>query len=483
MLRRSFVSRYTPFGTNNKFNRDGYSHSILPNGLQVLSLKDTATTSTVSLFSRCGTRYENDSNAGVSAVLETLPFKGNKLLPQPSFSQELIAISAALRVNNVREIFSWTVTVPRFSYEDAIDCLHGISMHPAATQDDFESAKSDAVQKLMYADRDPTRLCFDYLHDVCYGGKAVGRTQLITPEQLQSITLEQCEKFLADCVTPTRSVVVGLGIDDHAAFAQRVADTFRWPQKSSSSSSAGAPVVFDSDIGFTGGTKKVFNNQAPETLSKFEEKNLTHIALAFKGVDHNHPDYYVYSVAQALLGGGMSFSSGGPGKGMHTKLFREVSAKEGWVNSIECLTAWYSNVGFFGFYGTAPHEFAAAMLNIMMFQAASVAERVTESHLEMARNQFMSQLVLLTDARDVASDEVGKNLLLHDSLITPRELMEGAEKVTLADVRRCMGEMLQHKPALAVYGNSKELPDAEEVWKRVKVMHAAEKNRGSRLGR
>lgn len=459
---------------NNTFNRSGYFHSILSNGLRVLTHKDTATTSTVALFSRCGTRYENDGNAGICSILESITFKGNAKLKQPEFSHELIAVSAAIRASNLRELFSWSVTVPRFSVEDAIELLNGVALHPVADDQCFQDAKLIAMERLAFADRDQTRLVFDYLHDAAYGGKAVGRTQLVKSEQIAKITRKDFEDFLASCVQPHRSVVVGLGIDDHEAFVTRIENVLKF--KSTVSNPIAAPIC-DEDIGFTGGEIKVFNDRAPDSIQKFEEQNHTHVALCFRGVNHDHPDYYTYSVAQALLGGGMSFSSGGPGKGMHTKLFREVSRREGWVQSIECLTAWYSHVGLFGLYATGPHEFAGRLLQLMMFQAATISERVLASDLEMAKNQFLSQLVLLSDSRDVACDEAGKNLLLHNALVTPEDLMKGAEGVTMDDLRRCMSEMIQKKPALVVYGNTKDIGSLDDVWGKVQSMHNSEKGK------
>ncbi len=54
------------------------------------------------------------------------------------------------------------------------------------------------------------------------------------------------------------------------------------------------------------------------------DEELTRVALAYK-VGGWHDDNFVPTcVLQVLLGGGDSFSAGGPGKGMHSRLYREV---------------------------------------------------------------------------------------------------------------------------------------------------------------
>ena len=45
-------------------------------------------------------------------------------------------------------------------------------------------------------------------------------------------------------------------------------------------------------------------------------KPLTQVALGFRSVSWLAPELYAMAVLQTLLGGGTSFSVGGPGKGM-----------------------------------------------------------------------------------------------------------------------------------------------------------------------
>jgi len=53
---------------------------------------------------------------------------------------------------------------------------------------------------------------------------------------------------------------------------------------------------------------------------------LTHVAVAFEvpGGWRNEKDSYAVTVLQSLLGGGGSFSAGGPGKGMYSRLYTRV---------------------------------------------------------------------------------------------------------------------------------------------------------------
>lgn len=51
---------------------------------------------------------------------------------------------------------------------------------------------------------------------------------------------------------------------------------------------------------------------------------LAHIVLGFESGSHQHEDFVATCVLNMLMGGGGSFSAGGPGKGMYTRLYTNV---------------------------------------------------------------------------------------------------------------------------------------------------------------
>mmetsp|Transcript_37825 Transcript_37825/g.116887 ORF Transcript_37825/g.116887 Transcript_37825/m.116887 type:complete len:326 (-) Transcript_37825:119-1096(-) len=319
--------------------------------------------------------------------------------------------------------------------------------------------------KSALSDRDSTRVCFELIHQAAFGDVALGRPLWATDEAIHALDAATVNEFHANFVQPERSVLVASGIDDHDGLVAAVKDQFVWPEKPAKA------LDYGTDLGYVGGVKLLHNDKAPDSVTKFQEKNLTHMGLCFKGIPLRHPDYFAYTVIQTLLGGGTSFSSGGPGKGMHTKLFREAIMQQGWLHGVECISAWYENAGLIGLYGQAEHQYSKPLLNLMMYQAATIPARITEKDVEMAKNQLMSQLVLLAEARDIALDECSKLLLQHDSVVLPDDILRGAEKITLGDIQRVCKDFLATPPTLVVYGNTDGVPTAEQVTTIVQGLH------------
>lgn len=51
---------------------------------------------------------------------------------------------------------------------------------------------------------------------------------------------------------------------------------------------------------------------------------LSHVVIGLEGCSHQDPDFIAMCVLNMMMGGGGSFSAGGPGKGMYTRLYTNV---------------------------------------------------------------------------------------------------------------------------------------------------------------
>ena len=54
---------------------------------------------------------------------------------------------------------------------------------------------------------------------------------------------------------------------------------------------------------------------------------LGHIVIGLERFGHQHPHFIPFCVLNMMMGGGGSFSAGGPGKGMYTRLYTRVLNK------------------------------------------------------------------------------------------------------------------------------------------------------------
>lgn len=72
-----------------------------------------------------------------------------------------------------------------------------------------------------------------------------------------------------------------------------------------------------------------------------------------------------------LLGGGSDFSSGGPGKGMHSRLYRNVLTRNGWINNCTVYNNTFEDTGLFGILMSTPFVARGADLVDILCKCAS----------------------------------------------------------------------------------------------------------------
>ncbi|KAG5495237.1 hypothetical protein JKF63_02292 [Porcisia hertigi] len=450
--------------------RESFTISRLTSGLRVITCEDGNGITGMGLFSLNGPKFEEEDSFGAAAVMESLPLRSNKCMTTESISQALGIFGNAYKVTNNREAMSVMLMMPRYHQKEALDVLNGMWLHPTEDADEFAVAKAQTLHRSSLMSRDATSMLFELVHKAGWSGRGLGNPLSPTEQQLESLTLEKFHAFHRRYTTPERTVLAATGVADHKAFVQEAEARLQFPEPittpdlscraGAASQAAGATSPVHP---YTGGCDYVQNTTAPESMNKFQEKNLSHMALFFKAIPMAHPDYFTYSVIQTLLGGGTSFSSGGPGKGMQTKLFREVLNREPNLHGMECITAWYSDGGLIGLYGSAPHEHVQNLLKIMVYQSASISQRITPVHLEMAKNQLSSQLILLGEGREQLLNDMGFNLLVHDYTITPQETIKGSAQVTMEGLHHVCSSLIEHPVTFAVYGETKGMPEYKQL--------------------
>ena len=85
---------------------------------------------------------------------------------------------------------------------------------------------------------------------------------------------------------------------------------------------------------------------------------------------------YVCHVLRALLGGGSAFESGGPGKGIQSKLYKDVlSTAEGQnFSHFKAHYKEFKEAGIFIIYGTGPPNYMRQGVDIALRMMRSIAK-------------------------------------------------------------------------------------------------------------
>uniref|UniRef100_A0A1I7XEW0 Alpha-MPP n=1 Tax=Heterorhabditis bacteriophora TaxID=37862 RepID=A0A1I7XEW0_HETBA len=191
--------------------------------------------------------------------------------------------------------------------------------------------------------------------------------------------------------------------------------------------------------------------------------NLAHVALGFEGVSYSDPDFVSFCVLQSLLGGGGSFSAGGPGKGMYTRLYTDVMNRCHWIYGATAYNHSYGDAGLFCIQASSDPEQINDVLVILLDQFIRLLRGTEKDELERAKIQLKSQLMMNLEIRPVMFEDLARQVIGHNYRRKPQEYMEKIDSISSADIVRIAERMLAGRPSLVGYGDVKKLASYESL--------------------
>lgn len=94
------------------------------------------------------------------------------------------------------------------------------------------------------------------------------------------------------------------------------------------------------------------HREGPPVVGPNPLPELIHIGIAMESSSYLDDDFFAFAVLNSLMGGGGSFSAGGPGKGMYTHLYRDVLSRHHWVYWAMAQNHAYADSGIFCLFGS-----------------------------------------------------------------------------------------------------------------------------------
>lgn len=176
--------------------------------------------------------------------------------------------------------------------------------------------------------------------------------------------------------------------------------------------------------------------------------HLSHIHLAFEALPIASPDIYALATLQTLLGGGGSFSAGGPGKGMYSRLYTNVLNQHGWVESCVAFNHSYTDSGLFGINASCNPARVAQMLDVICRELQSLTLDTGYSALQpgevnRAKNQLKSALLMNLESRMVELEDLGRQVQVHGRKVGVREMCAKIDALTVKDLRKVARQVFQ----------------------------------------
>jgi processing peptidase subunit alpha len=416
----------------------------LPNGIRVVSQEVYGQMCTVGVLTNVGSRHETQE--GLVHLMETLAFSSTREYPEGVVINELLQDWGATRfVSHSREQTLHCIDVLRPNVEKAMHLLSQVVLEPLFTEYEIESSKE--VLDFQAQEQIPELVLGEALQVAAYGtDQQLGRLHFATSEAVSQLSQSALQNFFQSDIkhNPEGMVVAGAGIGHDELVGMATHYFGHMDQKS-------APVTTPSI--YRGGQHTIAPN--PKAPLSGVEDEYCRVALAFP-VGGWHSDNMVTAcVLQTLLGGGSSFSAGGPGKGMYSRMYQHVLNRYDWMETAEAFTSFAEEGGLFGVSASTPNPTKVnELVMILADQLAGLAiNPVNQVELSRAQNMLKCNVLTQLESRLILFEDMGRQVLTYgkreDAATTCRKI----EAVTAEDILQLARQMLQKAPTLAATGN------------------------------
>ncbi|KAI1500514.1 insulinase-like protein [Biscogniauxia marginata] len=477
--------------------------STLPNGVRVASEALPGSFSGVGVYIEAGSRFENTHLSGVSHIVDRLAFQSTTNR-DPEAMQEIVeSLGGNIQCVSSRESIMYQAATFNSAVPTAVELLADTIQNPQITEQEVAQELATAQYEINEIWKKPELILPELVHMAAFKDNTLGNPLLCPMERISQIDSSVIRAYRDAFYRPERTVVAFAGVP-HAEAVQLATQFFGKMQgseplllsrtgsessleslssdqsensfSSSSSSYSSAPPASQLSTGllskiplFKNLSTSASNNAAvhstpiipteedistpahytggfvalptqPPSLNPMVPA-LTHIHLAFEGLPIASDDIYALATLNTLLGGGGSFSAGGPGKGMYSRLYTNVLNQHAWVESCVAFNHSYTDSGLFGISALCMPGYTQQMLDVMCQELRALTldtGLAALSHVEVnrAKNQLRSSLLMNLESRMVELEDLGRQVQVHGRKVPVHEMCRKIENLTVRELRR-----------------------------------------------
>ncbi|CAG9110602.1 unnamed protein product [Plutella xylostella] len=438
--------------------------TTLSNGLRVASEKKFGQFCTAGVVIDSGPRYEVAYPNGICHFLEKLSFGAtHKFSTRDVMLRELERHGGICDCQGSRDTTVYATSADSRGLEAVTQVLAEVTLRPRLSTDEVEAARQAVAFELETLSMRPEQetILMDMIHAAAYRGNTLGLPKICPHENVNKIDRGVILNYLQNHYTPDRMVVAAVGVE-HKPFVEFVQKYFVDMKPTWQSEGENTKKTVDTSISqYTGGMEQEECEVPLYPGSDLPE--LSHVVIGLESCSHGDPDFVATCVLNMMMGGGGSFSAGGPGKGMYTRLYTNVLNRYHWMFNATAYNHAYGDTGLFCVHAASPPSRIHDTALVVARELANMAGKVGENELKRAKTQLQSMLLMNLEARPVVFEDIGRQVLATGRRKPPSYFINEIAKVTADDVVRVATRLLSSKPAVAARGKLAHLPTFEEI--------------------
>ena len=386
--------------------------STLANGLRVVTTPiPTAQSVSVNVFVGVGSRGERRQTNGLSHFIEHMLFKGTTRRPEATLIAEAIeGAGGVLNAYTSKELTCYWNQVPFDRLDLAVDVLADMYRNSLLDAAEIDRERTVVQQEIRRTFDQPGAWASELLSRATFGDQPIGWPIGGTLETVEEMQRDDFAGHVGTYYVPSNTVISVAGNTTHDDVMHQVERQFGDIEPGQAPPAPPADLVFDEQ----------------RVVVETREVQQCHMGIALHALPRKDPDRYPLMILNTILGRGMS-----------SRLFKEVRERRGLAYSVGSGVARYNDAGVMSISAgvTLEHlEEATQVIRDELFKLVETAPADDETM--RARDFSTGNFRLGLESTMSLSQRAGESLLMLGEIEPIEDVVAGIAAVTPADVQR-----------------------------------------------
>lgn len=384
-----------------------YEKITFENGFRLLLSEDgRAKSCSMGVWVGSGSCYESDDTAGISHFIEHMVFKGSAMYSSEDIASISDRMGGELNAYTDKECTCFYTRVLSADAPAAFELIADMVTSPRLDSSDLELEKGVVCEEIAMYESNPADLCADLFYLVAFPEHKLGKNVLGTRDSVNSMTPDMLRTHMDRFYSPASTVACFCGKFERDKIIALCKRYFSSPANKSA-----IPVLTKAD--FCPGV---------HIFDKKTEQN--QIVIGFSAPSLGSDSRFACQLIASMLGGSAS-----------SRLFRRLREEQGLVYSVDACASSYLSAGVFAVSMGVSRESEKKAVLTAAEVLREFPDTVTEGELDLARDHYLSGLIMSLESNSARAARYGTGELLLGGAISEKELEEKIRGVSIDEIR------------------------------------------------
>ncbi len=390
-----------------------YQKTTLANGIRVISEEiPTVKSASIGLWIDTGSRYESESNNGISHFIEHMMFKGTERRNYAQIAQSVESVGGYMNAFTTKEHTCYYARVLDENVELAVDVLSDMVQHSTFPVKEIEKEKTVVVEEIKRSEDDPDDLVHEYFEKHLFGDHPFARPIIGTAENVLNFSQDDLFAYTKRFYTNGNMILAAAGNVSHERLVA-LAKKYFTRKNSPSKKSASTPPVTPA-------------NNSKDYRKPIQQAHLCTGTVAFSV---HHAMRYPALVMNSVLGDGMS-----------SRLFQQIREKHGLAYSVYSFLGLMQETGSFGIYVGTDTQSVSNALELAYAELHKLKSKpLAKTELARAKAQLKGSMLMSLESTSNRMMRLGNGELYYGEYTPLDSIVSSIDAVTAEHVLAAAG--------------------------------------------